>query len=189
MSQDFTKAKIYKITNNYNDDIYVGSTCNTLVKRFSEHKLAIRDKKNKNRPIYQLMEEIGFERFRIQLICDYPCEDKYSLRQKEGDYIRQMGTLNKQIAGYDKNRDNVQEYNKQWELNHKEERTEQHKRNYQEKKGEINEKRREIYKENKEKIRVRVICSCGADICKRDLSKHIKTKRHTDIINSLETCK
>ena len=27
MSQDFNKGKIYKITNDYNDDIYVGSTC------------------------------------------------------------------------------------------------------------------------------------------------------------------
>ncbi len=53
-------------------------------------------------------------------------------------------------------------------------------------KDEINEKRRETYKENKDKIRVRIICSCGADACKRDLSKHMKTKRHIDIFNNLE---
>ena len=184
MSQNFQKAKIYKITNDYNDDIYVGSTCDTLVKRFSQHRLAIRYEKNKKRPLYQLMNEIGTGRFRIQLICDYPCEDKYTLRQKEGEYIRQMGTLNKQIAGFDKN--NLKEYLKQWELDHKEERKEQHKKNYEEKKDEINEKRRDTYNENKDKIRVRIICSCGADVCKRDLSKHMKTKRHIDIINNLE---
>ena len=44
------------------------------------------------------MNEIGETRFRIQLICDYPCEDKYQLKQKEGEYIRDLGTLNKQIA-------------------------------------------------------------------------------------------
>ncbi len=44
MSQDFSKGKIYKITNDYNDDVYVGSTCNTLVKLFSAHK------NNKNSP-------------------------------------------------------------------------------------------------------------------------------------------
>jgi hypothetical protein len=33
------------------------------------------------------------------LIEEYPCEDKYQLRQKEGQYIRQLGTLNKTIAG------------------------------------------------------------------------------------------
>ena len=35
---DFKKGKIYKITNDYNDDVYVGSTCDTLIKRFSYHK-------------------------------------------------------------------------------------------------------------------------------------------------------
>ena len=38
MSQDFGKSKIYKITNDYNDDVYVGSTCDLLTKRFSKHK-------------------------------------------------------------------------------------------------------------------------------------------------------
>ena len=28
------------------------------------------------------MNDIGSERFRIQLICDYPCDDKYQLRRK-----------------------------------------------------------------------------------------------------------
>ena len=37
------------------------------------------------------MNEKGHTRFRIQLICDYPCEDKYTLRQKEGElYISKM---------------------------------------------------------------------------------------------------
>ena len=31
MSQDFGKGKIYKITNDYNDEVYVGSTCDTLL--------------------------------------------------------------------------------------------------------------------------------------------------------------
>ena len=34
-SRDFSQGKIYKITNDYNDDIHVGSTCDALVKRFS----------------------------------------------------------------------------------------------------------------------------------------------------------
>jgi len=38
MKVDYSKGKIYKITNDFNDEIYVGSTCDTLVKRFSNHK-------------------------------------------------------------------------------------------------------------------------------------------------------
>jgi hypothetical protein len=99
MSRDFNKAKIYKITNDYNDDVYVGSTCDTLGKRFSKHKSDAKNEKYKHRKLFMLMNEIGFERFRIQLIIDYPCEDIYQLTQKEGEYIRLLGTLNKNIAG------------------------------------------------------------------------------------------
>ena len=53
MSQDFKNAKIYKITNDYNDEVYVGCTCNTLVRRFSVHKCDAR--KHNTRALYKLM--------------------------------------------------------------------------------------------------------------------------------------
>ena len=88
MSQNFTKSKIYQITNDYNDEVYIGSTCNKLTKRFSQHRNNSKHPNKKDRPLYALMNEIGENRFRIQLICDYPCEDKYQLKQKEGEYIK-----------------------------------------------------------------------------------------------------
>jgi group I intron endonuclease len=84
MSQDFNKGKIYKITNNYNDEVYIGSTCDTLNRRITNHKRSSKTEKKQNIPIYKLMNEIGFERFRIELIEDFPCTDKYELRQREG---------------------------------------------------------------------------------------------------------
>ena len=108
MSQDFNKSKIYKITNDYNDEIYIGSTCNTLIKRFINHKSDSKKEHCKNKQIYKLMNQIGFERFRIELIEEYVCQDKYQLRQREGHFIREIGTLNKNIAGRTK-----QEYQKE----------------------------------------------------------------------------
>jgi group I intron endonuclease len=88
----YSKSKIYKITNDYNEHVYIGSTCDTLSKRFSKHKS---DSSCKTNALYKLINEIGFERFRIELICDYPCEDNYQLRQKKSEYIRQYEkTLN-----------------------------------------------------------------------------------------------
>ncbi len=81
MKVDYSKGKIYKITNDYDHDVYG----DTLVKRFSGHHRSSYSTKKKNRPLYKLINEIGFERFRIQLVCDYPCEAIYQLRQKEGD--------------------------------------------------------------------------------------------------------
>ena len=120
MSQDFNKGKIYKITNDYNDEVYVGSTCDTLNRRFNNHKARYKNDKIKNRSIYKLMNEIGFERFRIELIEEYQCTDKYELRQKEGHFIREIGTLNKIIAGRTKkehrqeNKERIQEYQKKY---------------------------------------------------------------------------
>jgi group I intron endonuclease len=176
MKQDFTKAKIYKITNDFNDDIYVGSTCDTLVRRFISHKADSTRERFQNRSLYKLMNEIGFERFRIQLIEDYPCEDLYQIRQREGFWIRQIGTLNQRIesrTGQEYHEDNKDKIN----LRHRE--------HWKEVKDATNEKRREEYAENKEKIRVRIICQCGAEICKRDKAAHERTKKHLALINNI----
>ena len=158
MSQDFTKAKIYKITNDYNDEVYIGSTCNKLNKRFSQHRNNCKHEDKKNRPLYTLMNEIGDTRFRIQLICDYPCEDKYQLKQKEGEYIRNLGTLNKQIAGrtnqqyQQEHKEYYQEVKKKSAEKHKEENIIRKQLFYQNNKERILQKQKELYEKNKNAI-------------------------------------
>ncbi len=97
MIQDYSKAKIYKITNDYNDEVYIGHTCDILIKRFSKHKEDSRRESYKHRPLYKLMNEIGYVRFRIDLIEEWEAKDRQEIRQKEGKYIREMGTLNNSI--------------------------------------------------------------------------------------------
>ncbi len=176
MVQDFAKGKIYKITNDLNDDIYVGSTCDTLVKRFIYHKSDSKKEIEQIRPLYKLMHEIGFQRFRIQLIEDYPCEDLYQLRQREGYWIRQIGTLNQRIES---------RTDKEYHQDNKDKINLRHREHWKDVKDVTNEKRREKYEENKEKIRVRIICECGAEICKRDKAKHERTKKHIALINNI----
>ena len=155
MSRDFSKGKIYKITNDYNDDVYVGSTCDTLGKRYSKHKTDSKKEKYKHYKLYQLMNEIGFERFRIQLIIDYPCEDIYQLTQKEGEYIRKMGTLNKIISGrtlkewYENNKNKIKEYRE----TNKDKIKENHKEYYETNNDKIKEYNKEYYETNKDKIK------------------------------------
>ncbi len=108
MNRDYSKGKIYKISNDFNNDIYVGSTCDLLSKRFSAHKKKMSYKPSY--PLYKLMIEIGWERFRIDLIEEVPCEDIYDLRQKEGKWIREIGTLNQRIAGLSR-KESIKLYN------------------------------------------------------------------------------
>ena len=57
------------------------------------------DMKHKNRTLYQHMSEIGVDKFYIELIEEYPCNNIEQLLKREGFYIRQMGTLNKIVSG------------------------------------------------------------------------------------------
>jgi hypothetical protein len=180
MKVDYTKGKIYKITNDFNDEVYIGSTCDTIVKRYSLHRAGCFNKEKKDRPLYTLMNDIGFERFRIELICEYPCEDKYQLRQKEGEYIRNLGTLNKQIAGRDW---------KQYKDDFKEKFDKYHKDYREINKEIIAQNDKAYYEKNKEEKLKRqkqeVKCECGCSITFCHLQRHRRTKKHIDLMNNI----
>ena len=94
---DYSKGKIYKILNSIDDEIYVGSTIKTLGQRMAYHRASV--KKQPHCKAYQHMIELGIEHFYIELIENCPCNDVYELRAREGHFIREIGTLNKNIAG------------------------------------------------------------------------------------------
>ena len=102
VSRDYNNGKIYCIRNTITDDIYIGSTTQTLCKRMAKHRSDTqRIVKNNNR-IYQKMNELGIEKFYIELLEEYPCENNDQLRASEGHFIREMATLNGRIEGRDK---------------------------------------------------------------------------------------
>ena len=49
--------------------------------------------------LYDKMQEVGVDKFYIELVEDCPCGNIEHLRKREGELIRQMGTLNKRIDG------------------------------------------------------------------------------------------
>lgn len=65
-------SKIYKITNDINDKVYVGKTENSLKKRFAEHCTDSQKRIEEKRPLYAAMRKYGVEHFSIHLIeeCD-----------------------------------------------------------------------------------------------------------------------
>ena len=118
MKVDYSQAKIYKITNDFNNDTWIGTTCDTIVKKFSVHKAQAIRNYRKDCIIQKLIKEYGFDRFRIQLIEDYPCEDLYQLRQRQGYHIRELHAINKYADGKDyreKNKEHINEQKKEYE--------------------------------------------------------------------------
>ena len=158
--KDHSKGKIYCIRNTINDDIYIGSTCQSLSQRMAQHRLDKRRERNQNRSIYKMMNEVDDDNvFYIELIEDYPCANTYQLRKREGELIREMNPkLNMKVecrtpkeyqATY---REYYNEYKKEYYKENKEYLNECNKKNYEKNKKEINEHRK-IYRENnKDKI-------------------------------------
>ena len=155
----YENGKIYKITNTVTDDIYVGSTIHPLSRRFSDHKCFARKEIYQNIKLYKLMNDIGFDKFSIALIEDFPCETKTELCRREGYFIYTLNTsLNQTIAGRTRkewkvaNPDKVQAYNKKF------------------------------YEKHKEKIqaqaRVAHVCECGGTYCTDTKRRHLKSIKH-----------
>ena len=117
---NYQDGKIYTIRNkNDTSLIYVGSTTQPLFKRFYEHKSLYKNKlKFPNIKLYAIVED--WDDWHIELYEEFPCENKEQLLKREGEVIREIGTLNCKIAGrtpkewFDDNADKVKEYKHQY---------------------------------------------------------------------------
>jgi hypothetical protein len=88
---NYQNGKIYAIRSHLSDKIYVGSTCNSLTKRFSQHKNSF--------SICKSRELIELGDAYIELIENYPCNDRNELNKREGHHIRNNNCVNKFISG------------------------------------------------------------------------------------------
>ena len=154
----YKNGKIYTIRNRNDDSlIYVGSTVVPLYKRLSNHKTDSKNPKYENRQLYKKMNETDINDWYIELYEDCPCERREQLLQREGQVIREIGTLNKIIAG---------RTNKEW---------------FEENKTHVKEYKKEYQETNKEKI----LCECGCSIYRNNIARHKQTRNHLDIMKEL----
>jgi DNA-binding transcriptional regulator GbsR (MarR family) len=93
------------------------------------------------------MNETDINDWYIELYIGCPCESKEQLNKREGELIREIGTLNKNIAG--KTREEF--YKEYYEVN-KVFLKEKAKEYYEVNKGFLKEKTKEFYEDNKETI-------------------------------------
>ena len=104
MAPNFSLGKVYVIRNTDNDKVYVGSTVRTLAQRMAQHRPACKNERKAGYPLYEAMNELGVDKFYIELLEDVPCERREQLTAAEGRYIRELKTIapdgyNSYIAG------------------------------------------------------------------------------------------
>ena len=157
MDNKYKNGKIYTIRFiNDNSLIYVGSTVQPLYKRFIGHKTDSKQPKNENILLYKNMNETNINDWYIELFEDFPCDRKEQLSKREGEIIREIGTLNKRLEGRtqkeykEANKDKIKEKDKKYREENKDKKKEYDKKRDKDK---LLEYAKEYFKNNKDKIK------------------------------------
>jgi len=160
-------GKIYKIIDNINGNIYIGSTIQTLNQRLNGHKYDYNRYLNNKHNYVTSCDIIKNNDYRIELIKYVIYKDKKELHQRERYYIENNICVNKCIPFRTQ-----KEYNKQYKINNKE-----HSKQYY-----IDNK--EYLKEyDKERKKIKYNCECGTIVSQARKARHFKSKKHINFMN------
>jgi len=107
---DYTQGKIYKIIDETNGDVYIGSTRQTLKMRYKNHEL-FRNRYNKLK-----------QNCKIILVENYPCSSRRELEEREQYYIDNTDCINKKRAysTLEQTREKNKQRHEIWKKNNKE---------------------------------------------------------------------
>lgn len=177
MVVDYTKGKIYQIVSSQTNEVYVGSTCETLSVRMAKHRCACKRYQKGMEEYVSSYELIRYDDARIELLSDFPCERREQLLAEEGKYIKQLGALNRCVAGRTK---------KQYYTDNCDKIREQQRQYYAVNNDKILEQRKQYYADNTDKIREQKkqyriqtnTCECGGRYTNANKTQHMNTKKH-----------
>lgn len=176
----YNNGKIYKIVDVGYNQCYIGSTCESLSQRMARHRQAHTFFKNGGRigaTVCHMFDEFGVDNCKIELIENYPCDNKEELLKREGYHIYNNECINRCLTGrtpkeykqyYNPlNREKIKSGLKEWYERTKEERKH------------INKQYRDNHKEeSKVRQSQTVECeNCGSIITIYKLNRHKETKK------------
>ena len=190
---DYSKGKIYIIRSYQTDNVYIGSTTQTLAQRLGKHRRALKlYNKGEKRCYITSCEITQYNDHYIELIKNFPCDCREELQKKEGKYIRKFIKkgicANNRIAGrtnkqYRKdNKEQIKIKKKQYYEDNKENIKQYYKQYYIDNIEKIKDKKSEYRKKNKEQIKqrkaVKITCECGSTVRRNDYARHKKSIKH-----------
>ena len=97
---NYKNGKIYKLIDNTNGNIYIGSTTQPLSRRLDGHRAHYKDYLNGDdtRRTCISFKIIKNNDYKIILICNYPCNNIEELHKIEQKYIDEYDCINQQRA-------------------------------------------------------------------------------------------
>lgn len=127
----YQHGKIYSIRSHQTEGVYIGSTINTLPKRLYKHKKDCEYWINGKKNYVSSFEIIKYDDCYIELIENYPCNDRNELERQEGTHIRNTDCINKNVAGrtqkerYNDNHDRILKQKKQYDNDNRDKKLQQ----------------------------------------------------------------
>ena len=146
----YQRGKIYKLISNQTDDVYYGSTIETvLTNRLSGHRKDYRYWLNGKCGYTSSYEIVKFEDCKIILVENFPCNTKYELTAREQYHIDNNMCVNKKKAPTGLNK---LEYSKQYYEENKNKISEKHKQYNEKNKDYIHQRNNQYYESHKDVI-------------------------------------
>ena len=165
---NYNLGKVYKIVCNITGLIYVGSTCESrLCTRLAKHVAEYKTKeRNPSKYIFVSSHDILKNgNYDIVLIEECPCKSKDELHRRERYFIETLECVNRIIPRREEG-----------------ERLSDHREYNNKNRIEINKKNLIHYHENKKVINKKrcrmIMCHCGIEYTKSNITYHMKSKRH-----------
>ena len=193
---DYQLGKIYKIVDNTNSNVYIGSTCSPTLKQrlsghISDYKRYLKGKCN----YVTSFDIIKNNDYEILLEESFPCDYKDELLARERYWCKKIKCVNKNKPGLINELGQVEynkQYNKQYYVENQEQINEKNKQYYVEHQDHLKEKVKQYQKDHREQIRryknTKCDCKCGGKYTLACKSNHVKTSKHIEYVKS-ETIK
>ena len=179
---------IYKIENDVDDEIYVGSTIKTLNDRFCCHKSFAKDTVKATGKLYDKMRTLGVEHFKIVYIETVTYNEKYELYERENFYIEALKAVLNCVPAPQKDR--AKSWSKQYYQENKERIIERVHRYAENNKEQISERSRNYREKHNDEIKAKkgkkCVCDCGVEYTHAHQSRHLRTKAHLENMKSKE---
>lgn len=194
---DYSNTIIYKLCckNPEIKDIYVGHTTD-FIRRKNRHKYSCNTEcdKSYNFNVYKFIRDNGnWDNWEMIMVEQYPCENRFSAEQRERHWLETLNAnLNCVIPSrtydewYEINKNKLSEKNKIYRSENKQEISEQRKIYYYENRSEILKKMKNYNEKNKDELNKKrnekIICECGCETVRSNISKHKKTNKHLELM-------
>jgi len=189
---NYQDGKIYVIKSYCTNNVYIGSTTQTLIRRFKDHKYMLNHYRKTGERYHSSFKILEYKDAYIEIIEEYPCSSKKELCKREGQVIKATQfTVNSDMAGrtskewYQDNKERQKIYRKE-----NKERIDAYNKAYHAANREtINDKQRIRARDRqgearREARKVKINCGCGSSHLKDAGGRHRRSAKHKRWVDS-----